>query len=109
GSASVEVMAEAAMKRGYSYIAITDHSKGLKIANGVDEACLAKQILKIDALNAKFKAERRKFTVFKAIELNLNPKGQGDMDESIIESLDLVVGAFHSALRKNEDQTERYL
>src|ERR1051325_11184363 len=102
-------MAEAAMARGYAFIGITDHSKGLTIANGVSEERLARQIAEITALNAKFKADGRRFTIFKSVELNLNTKGQGDMDASILGELDLVVGSFHSALRKTDDQTARYL
>jgi histidinol phosphatase-like PHP family hydrolase len=109
GSGSVQEMAEAAIQRGYSYIAITDHAKGLKIANGVDEDRLARQVEEIDALNTRYLEAGQQFTVLKSIELNLNPKGKGDLDESTLESLDLVVGCFHSALRKSDDQTARYL
>jgi histidinol phosphatase-like PHP family hydrolase len=41
--------------------------------------------------------------------MNLNPRGEGDMSPDSLESLDIVLGSFHSALRKTEDQTERYL
>ena len=48
-------------------------------------------------------------TVLRSIEMNLNPRGEGDMSPDALVSLDLVLGSFHSALRSAEDQTERYL
>ena len=49
------------------------------------------------------------FTVLSSVELNLNPRGEGDIDPRALAKLDLVLASFHSALRKSEDQTERYL
>lgn len=106
GSGSVAEMAEAAIARGYEYIAITDHSKGLKIAGGIDEKQLRKQAAEIAATNA---ALRGKIKVFRSIEMNLNPRGEGDMDPRALAKLDIVLGSFHSALRKKEDQSSRYL
>jgi DNA polymerase (family 10) len=48
-------------------------------------------------------------TVLRSIELNVNPAGEGDMEEAALKDLDLVVGSFHSRLRVTDDQTERYL
>ena len=109
GSGTVEEMARAAAERGYEYIAITDHSKGLKIAGGIDEQQLREQAEEINAVNASMRAEALKVEVLHSIELNLNPRGDGDMDPRSLSDLDFVLGCFHSALRKKEDQTERYL
>lgn len=109
GSGSIEDMARAALERGYQFIAITDHSKGLKIAGGINEEQLQKQGDEIEAVNAKVQAEGTDFQVFRSIELNLSPTGQGDMDSRSLKALDVVLGCFHSALRKKEDQTERYV
>ena len=109
GSGSVEDMALAAAERGYEYIAITDHSKGLKIAGGIDEEQLQQQGEEIAAVNDGLKREGHSVRVLRSVELNLNPKGEGDMDSESLKSLDLVLGCFHSALRKKEDQTDRYL
>jgi len=109
GSAGIRAMAEAAIARGYEYIAITDHSKGLSIANGIDEAKLKQQSAEIDAVNREFGSIEKNITVLRSIELNLNPAGEGDMDAKALRSLDLVLGSFHSALRRKHDQTERYL
>ena len=107
GSGSLVEMAAAAAARGYEYIAITDHSKGLKIAGGIDELRLAKQGREIDALNQQ--RAYGKIILLRSIELNLNPRGEGDMKPSALTRLDLVLGSFHSSLRTRENQTERYL
>jgi histidinol phosphatase-like PHP family hydrolase len=109
GSGSVQDMAEAAVSRGYSYIAITDHSKGLKIAGGIDEQQLAKQAEEITAVNEGMRGNAERFCVLRSVELNLSPSGAGDMERSALDRLDLVLGCFHSALRRKEDQTERYI
>jgi histidinol phosphatase-like PHP family hydrolase len=109
GSGSVREMAETACERSYEYIAITDHSKGLKIAGGIDEAQLQEQAAEIDEVNESLKAAGKQLRVLRSVELNLDPTGQGDMDELSLAQLDLVLGCFHSSLRKREDQTERYL
>jgi histidinol phosphatase-like PHP family hydrolase len=109
GSGSVQDMAEAARSRGYSYIAITDHSKGLKIAGGIDEDQLVKQGEEIAAVNESMRGNAGGFRVLRSVELNLSPIGAGDMDQAALDRLDLVLGCFHSSLRRKEDQTERYL
>jgi len=48
-------------------------------------------------------------TVLRSIELNINPRGEGDMEQTSLDALDLVLGSFHSALRSKDDQTDRYL
>ena len=109
GSGSVADMAAAAVERGYRYIAITDHSVGLKIAGGIGEDELLAQGREVADVNASFAADGHELTVLRSIELNLNPRGEGDMSSESLAQLDLVLGSFHSALRKKEDQTERYL
>jgi len=109
GSGSTAEMAAAGEERGYEYIAITDHSKGLKIAGGIDEMALAKQGEEIAAVNASIKASGGKITVLRSIEMNLSVRGEGDMEPKCLRQLDLVLGSFHSSLRKTVDQTERFL
>ena len=108
GSSTIAEMAAAALDRNYQYIAITDHAKGLKIAGGIDEEQLARQGREIESLNASI-ASGNRIRVLRSIELNLNPKGEGDMGPASLARLDIVLGCFHSSLRKSEDQTERYL
>jgi histidinol phosphatase-like PHP family hydrolase len=102
-------MADAAANRSYEYIAITDHSKGLKIAGGIDERELKRQGLEIAEVNAAPSKSAPQMTVLRSTEMNLNSRGEGDMSPDSLRSLDLVLGSFHSALRTTEDQTERYL
>jgi histidinol phosphatase-like PHP family hydrolase len=109
GSGSIDEMAEAATERGYEYIAITDHSQGLKIANGLSPAELQRQGREIDNLNDTLRRQAKKLFVLRSIEMNLNPKGEGDMETGSLRDLDIVLGCFHSSLRKKDDQTERYL
>ena len=109
GSGKVAEMAAAARDRNYEYIAITDHSKGLKIAGGIDEKALRKQAAEIAQTNRTSLRANPKITVLTSIELNLNPRGEGDMDRKALAKLDLVLGSFHSSLRVKDDQTSRYL
>ena len=105
GTVSLGEMAERSGSLGREYVAITDHSVGLPIAGGMDEATLLRQGVEIDRLNVEGGRPR----ILRSLEMNLSPDGEGDMDHGILAGLDLVLGAFHSALRRTEDQTERYL
>jgi len=109
GSGTITEMADAAKERGYEYIAITDHSKTLKIAGGIDERTLKKQEREIARLNILTSRSGEKLTILRSIELNLNLRGEGDMLPRSLSSLDIVLGSFHSSLRTTQDQTDRYL
>src|SRR5438045_8165316 len=86
GSGDIRAMADAAITRGYEFIAITDHSKGLLIANGINEAKLKKQSGEIDVVNRELRSSGRGLTVLRSIEMNLNPVGAGDMDPTALRS-----------------------
>jgi histidinol phosphatase-like PHP family hydrolase len=106
GGSTLEEMALAAAERGYDYVAITDHSAaGLRIVKGLDDARLVRQGREIAALNERLEGLR----VLRSVEMNLSPAGEGDVDPAVLSGLDIVLGSFHSQLRKTEDQTERYL
>lgn len=109
GSDSIAALAEAGIARGYEYIAVTDHSKDLKIASGIDEADLAKQAKEIQRVNQKLARSKVNFLVLQAMEMNISPDGSGDMEPEALAKLDLVLGSFHSQLRGTHDQTNRYL
>ena len=104
GSSTIEEMAAAAAEIGRQRIAITDHSKTLRITNGMDETRLRAQGEHIAAINASDSGP----LVLRSIEMDLTPEGAGDMDPRMLAGLDLVLGAFHSKLRLRDDQTERY-
>jgi histidinol phosphatase-like PHP family hydrolase len=109
GSVGVREMLEASSGYGYEYVAITDHSKGLKIARGMDESRLAQQGREIEQANEELRAAHFGIQALRSIEMNLSPRGEGDMEPEALAALDLVLGAFHSELRTVEDQTPRYL
>jgi histidinol phosphatase-like PHP family hydrolase len=109
GSGTIAEMADAAAERGYEYIAITDHAQSLKIAGGIDARELRQQAREIETINASLAETGQSLRVLRSIELNLNPRGEGDMPKAALADLDLVLGCFHSALRKKDEQTERYI
>ena len=106
GAESLEVMVSTAVARGYQYVAVTDHSVGLPIANGMSEEKLRQQWRAMDELSVSLPPE---FTLLRGLEMNLSPEGAGDMSDEVLRGVDVVLGAFHSRLRVKEDQTERYL
>ncbi|HEB82086.1 MAG TPA: PHP domain-containing protein, partial [Gammaproteobacteria bacterium] len=106
GSASVREMARAAKARGLKYIAITDHSRHLTVAHGLDVRRLEQQIDEIDELNDSL----RGITLLKGIEADILEDGHLDMPEQVLARLDMVIGAVHSRFRlSRRKQTERIL
>jgi len=104
GTASIEAMAAAARARGYAYIALTDHSRRVAMAHGLDPARLSRQIREVDKLNEKFKG----FTILKGIEVDILKDGSLDLPDSILSRLDVVVASVHSFFDlSREAQTER--
>ena len=109
GSAGIAEMALAAAARGYRYISITDHTKGLKIARGLNEKQLSAQGKEINTVNSQLARQDIGLTLLRSAEVNLSPAGEVDMEAKVLGKLDIVIGSFHSALRKTEDQTARYI
>ncbi len=106
GHASLEEMAEAARKKGYEYLAITDHSRHVTIARGIDEKRLLKQIESIDSLNQKLKG----ITILKGIEVDILEDGSLDLPHEVLKRLDLVVCAVHYKFNLTaEKQTQRII
>jgi histidinol phosphatase-like PHP family hydrolase len=93
-SASVKEMADVGEERGYEYIAITDHAQGLKIAGGTDEKQLSEQGVEISAVNDAMKRTGKRIRVLRSIELNLSPRGEGDLEPRALGKLDVVLGVF---------------
>jgi DNA polymerase (family 10) len=98
GISSIEEIAEAAQQRGYQYVAICDHSKSLRIAHGLDESRLMKQIEEIDRINEKLKG----FRILKGTEVDILSDGKLDLSEKTLEKLDLVVAAIHSGFKQDK-------
>ena len=106
GGQSLEEIIDEGMKRGYEYCAVTDHSYGLPIANGLSMARFAEQHAEIDRLNCRFAG---RFRLLKGVEANIRADGTVDMTTDELAQMDIVVAAPHSALRLEHDQTDRML
>ncbi len=106
GTASIEQMAQAAASRDYEYIAITDHSRRLSVAHGLDADRLARQIDEIDRLNDRSHG----LTLLKGVEVDILEDGALDLPDSILSRLDLVVAAVHSHFELSRElQTRRMI
>ncbi len=106
GTASIEAMAEAAQAQGYQYIALTDHSRRVAMAHGLDPARLNKQSREIDRINARL----RGLTILKGIEVDILKDGSLDLPDSSLAKLDIVVAAVHSFFDlPREAQTDRVI
>ncbi len=106
GRATLREMALAAKARGLEYLAITDHSKRLAMAHGLDAARLARQGRDIDALNSSLEG----IVLLRGIEVDILEDGSLDLPDAALAKLDLVVGAVHGKLDLPRDrQTRRIL
>ena len=104
GRETLADIVEGCLARGYQYCAVTDHSYGLPIANGVSMEDLKRQHAEIDALNTRY---RGRFRMFKGIEVNILADGRLDMTPDELRQLEVIVAAPHSRLRAPDDQTTR--
>lgn len=109
GAVSLEDMIGAARALGRSFVAVTDHSQALQIANGMTPERLADQHRAIDALDAALADAGDDIRILRSMEVDVFTDGTMDMDDGSLSTLDLVLGAFHSKLRSTVDETERYL
>jgi len=106
GRNSLEEMAEAARKLGHEYIAITDHSKAVTVANGLDEKRMAVHIKRIQQTSAKGLGIR----LLAGAEVDILKDGDLDYGPEILEQLEVVVCSIHSYFNLDRaDMTERYL
>lgn len=106
GRATLEEMAEAAKALGYQYIAITDHSKALAMANGLDERRAVDFARQVRAFNA----EQRGIRVFSGLECDILRDGRMDLSEDALAELDFVVASVHSYMNiETAEMTDRLL
>jgi len=104
GTPTFEEMAEHAMRMGYKYLVVSDHSKSLHVANGLKDEELLEEIEEIDKLNKKFKG----FTLLKATEVDIKADGSLDFSDKLLEKLDIVVASIHSGFKQGKEKiTER--
>ncbi|WP_394217976.1 DNA polymerase/3'-5' exonuclease PolX [Halobacillus trueperi] len=100
GAQSIKEMAEKAKAKGYDYIAITDHSKYLRVANGLNEERLRLQRKEIEKVNA----EMEDFHIFAGIEMDILPDGSLDFDDEFLKEMDFVIASIHSSFQQSRDQ-----
>jgi DNA polymerase (family 10) len=106
GKATIEQMARGAVARGYRYLAITDHSRSLAFAGGLDRERVLRQWQEIDAVQQRLPDIR----LLKGAEVDILADGSLDADEDILEGFDWVVASLHSGLRRDaKDITARIL
>ncbi len=105
GSHDLETIIEAARKRGYSYIAVTDHTKGLGVAHGLDEKRLAEECRLIDEANGKLKG----FKVLRGTEIDIRSDGRLDLPDAALAGLDIVVASIHSGFSQPREQITKRL
>ncbi len=106
GRNTIEEMAEAAIAHGYKYMAITDHSKNLAFANGLDDKRAEAHIQRIRAADK----QNEKIKIFAGIEVDILGDGSLDLSDSVLEQMDIVIASVHSHFGQSpEEMTDRLL
>lgn len=106
GNHSIEEMARAAKDHGYDYLAITDHSKAVHVANGLDEERVRHHADQIREVNSRIK----NFRLLAGIEVDILKDGSLDLEHKVLEQLDWVNASVHSYFRlSKKDMTQRLL
>lgn len=105
GGNTIEEMCWAGLKKGYSYIAITDHSESLKIARGLDRAALSKKKKEIERVSKLFPGIR----ILYGTEVDIDSQGQIDYPPDVLKEFDIVVGAIHIGFKQSKEQLTKRL
>jgi DNA polymerase (family 10) len=106
GRNTIEEMAEAARAHGYKYMAITDHSKNLAFANGLDDKRAVEHIRRIRAANEKIAGIK----IFAGVEVDILADGALDLSDDVLAQMDLVIASVHSHFNQSPtEMTERLL
>ena len=103
GGNSIEEMATACRKRGYSYVAITDHSQSLKVAGGLSLAELKKKRREIDKINKGLK----NFRILYGTEVDIDSEGKIDYKNEVLKEFDLVVASIHTGFKQAREQLNK--
>jgi DNA polymerase (family 10) len=107
GQNTIEEIAKQAIKMGYEYVGIADHTKFLRIEHGLDERQLEERNREIDKLNQKFKG---KIKILKGCEVNIMPDGSIDIDDRTLAKQDFVIAGVHSKFKMSKSEmTERII
>lgn len=106
GVNTIEEIALAARALGYAYVTITDHSRRLRVARGLDPRQVREQMNEIDRLNARLE----NITILKGAEVDILKDGSLDLPDDLLGDLDIVVCSVHSSFNlSKEQQTERII
>lgn len=105
GAHTIREMAESARQKGYQYISITDHSKSLVVANGLDEERLRRQREEINRLNDSYSD----FKIFAGVEMDILADGSLDYSDDFLEEMDFVIAAIHSSFSQDRKTVMRRL
>ncbi len=100
GAYSIQEMVDAARAKGYSHMVITDHSRYLKVANGLTPTRLREQIAEIRELNMKYED----IEIFCGTEMDILPDATLDFDDDLLAELDFVIAAIHSNFNQPQEQ-----
>ncbi len=100
GAHSLPEMVEAVRSKGYSYMAVTDHSHYLKVANGLTPERLLEQNKEIRDLNEKYSD----FDILSGTEMDILPDGTLDFDDEVLGQLDFVIASIHSSFQQPREQ-----
>jgi DNA polymerase (family 10) len=107
GHNTIREMAEAALDAGYSYIAVTDHSKNLAMTNGLDEKRALEHIARIRAVDREMEGRIRVFT---GIEVDILADGALDLDDEVLAQMEIVIASVHTHFAQpREEMTQRIL
>ncbi|MCK9578423.1 DNA polymerase/3'-5' exonuclease PolX [bacterium] len=110
GDMSLKDMAQDAILRGYEYLGINDHTKSLKIENGLDEDALLRQGKEIDKINREFAENNIAFRLLKGSEVDILKDGSLDIEDRVLKTLDYVSISIHNNLKMTKEQmTQRIL
>ncbi|MBM7648878.1 DNA polymerase (family 10) [Bacillus ectoiniformans] len=99
GAFSIEEMVEACRAKGYQYMVITDHSRYLKVANGLSVERLLKQNEEIKSLNEQYSD----IEILSGIEMDILPDGTLDYDDEVLSQLDFVIASIHSSFSQPQE------
>lgn len=103
GKNSIAEMAQKAKEIGYAYIAITDHSKAVRVAGGLDEKGLAKQLKEIEKVNGQVPGVH----ILKGVEVDILPDGSLDLKDDILKECQVVIASVHSRFNMEEAEMTR--
>lgn len=106
GREAIEAVVRAAIERGYAYIAVTDHSRGLGVAHGLDAARVAERHAEVEAVRRKYGAKIR---LLEGVEVDIRADGRLDLPDAVLEMMDVVIASIHSAFGQTREQLTRRL